>query len=370
MNKNEDGKIGTREFFSIVLLIIGVKVTDETPGYLFQLGGNATWLIPFFQLVIISIPFMLLLALIKKYEKGLIELIFHLSGKFLGSVICFTLFFIMFFSITNRSKSSASIISTLFYQKTSVSLLTLALLLTSFFIAKRGLKAISSGTWLLIPVLEITLILLLFIVWKEVSWLRLFPLAGPGLGTLLTQSFNHSFILGEVILLAAFFPYTRTFKNYQLASLLGLGVAAFKLMLFLAIYVAVFDYPSTKRMAYPHQELTRIAEFGTSISHVEGFFLYFWLFAILFRFAICLYLLAFFLGSALRLKNFEKLLVPLAGLIALSSLLPANTYILIPYREVMFKIGSWLLITLPFFLWALSKLRGGRQDNETNNSAA
>lgn len=49
MNKNEDGKIGTREFFSIVLLIIGVKVTDETPGYLFQLGGNATWLIPFFS---------------------------------------------------------------------------------------------------------------------------------------------------------------------------------------------------------------------------------------------------------------------------------------------------------------------------------
>ncbi|AOV07289.1 GerAB/ArcD/ProY family transporter [Sporosarcina ureilytica] len=370
MMKIKDEKIGTREYFSMILLTIGMKVTDSTPAYLFQQGGNATWLMPFFQLIIVGIPFLLLLSLIKKYQRGLVDLIFHLSGRIFGSFICFILFFLLFLAITIRSKSYVSITNTLFYQKTSIVLLTFALLFTSFFIAKRGLKAIANVSWLILPVFQITLLTLLVVVWKDINWLRLFPLAGPGLGTLLKESFNHSFILGEFILLAAFFPYVRTYRNFQLSSLLGLGVTIVKLMVFLATYMMVFDYPSTKRMAYPHQELTRIAEFGPSLTHVEGAFFYFWIFASLFKFAIYLYLLAFFLGGAIQFKKFEKLLVPLVGLLALSSLLPENTYTLTPFRGILFKIGSWITIGLPFLLWTLSKWRGGEQNKETNNATA
>ncbi|WP_172369130.1 GerAB/ArcD/ProY family transporter [Sporosarcina jiandibaonis] len=369
MIKIIDDKLGTREFTSVVLIAIGMKVTDSTPSLLYEKGANAAWIIPFFYLITIGIPFLVLLSLLKKHEKGLVDLLFHLTGKVGGTLICFILSLLIFFSATTSSRSYIAIANTLFYPKTPVIILTFALLITSFLVAKRGLTAIGSVSWFIIPTLEFLLLILLVSVWKDAHLLSIFPIAGPGLSTLIKESLNHSSIIGEIIILAAFFPFVRSYKNYQVASLLGLGITLFKMSLFLAIYVMVFDYPSTVNMAYPHQELTRIAEFGAGFTHVEGGFFIFWIIASIFRLAIYLYLTAFLLGGALRMDKFEKLLLPLVGLVALSGLLPENEFIMGSYRDLLNKIGSWTFISLPFLLWFLSKLKGGKKNNETDKSA-
>ena len=66
MIKLTDDKMGSREFVSIILLAIGLKFTDSTPGYLYMTGANATWLVPFFYLFIIGIPFLLIIIIDKK----------------------------------------------------------------------------------------------------------------------------------------------------------------------------------------------------------------------------------------------------------------------------------------------------------------
>lgn len=368
MIKIADDKIGTREFFSIILIAIGMKVTDTTPSILYEKGANAAWTIPFFYLITIGIPFLVLLSLLKKHEKGLVDLLYHLTGKVGGTLISFILFLLIFFSTTTSSRSYVAIANTLFYPKTPVIILTFALLITSFFVAKRGLTAIGSASWFIIPTLEILLLILIVAVLKDAQWLSIFPFAGPGVGILIKESLNYSSLFGEIIILAALFPFIRSYKNYQLASLLGFGYTLFKMALFLAIYVAVFDYPSTVNMAYPYQELTRIVNFGKGFTHLEGGFFIFWLIASIFRFAIYLYLTALLLGGALRIDKFEKLLLPLVGLVALWGLLPENVFAMDPYRELLIKIGSWTFISLPFLLWLLSKLKGGKKNNEMDNS--
>jgi spore germination protein KB len=368
MIKIVDDKLGTREFFSIILIVIGMKVTDTTPSLLYEKGANAAWIIPFFYLITIGLPFLVLLSLLKKHEKGLVDLLFYLTGKIGGTLISFILFLLVFISITISSRSYIAISNTLFYPKTPVILLTFALLITSFFVAKRGLTALGSVSWFLLPTLEILLLILLVAVWKDAHFLSIFPIAGPGVSTLVKESLNNSSLFGEIIILAAFFPYVRSYKNYKFASLLGFGFSLLKMALFLAVYVMVFDYPSTVKMAYPHQELTRIAEFGTGFTHVEGGFFIFWLIASIFRFAIYLYLTSILLGGALHMDKHEKLLLPLFGLVALCGLLPANVFTMEPYRQLLIKIGSWTFISLPFLLWFLSKLRGDKKNNEKDNS--
>ena len=256
-------------------------------------------------------------------------------------MISFILFLLLFLATTTSSKSYISITYTLFYPKTSLIILTFLFLFTSFLVAKRGLNAIGNVSWLIIPTLEITFVILLIAVWKEVNWLRLFPLAGTGGSTLIKESLNNTALFGEIILLAAFYPFMRSYKSFQFASILGMGISLFKIALFLAVFVMVFDYPHVIVMAYPFHELTRIAEFGPSLTHVEGVFFLFWLVASVIRFAIYLYLTAFLLGGALRMEKYQKLLLPLAGLIALGSLLPENTFTMNEFRELLIKIGSW-----------------------------
>ena len=179
MIKIVDDKIGTREFFSIILIAIGMKVTDTTPSLLYEKGANAAWIIPFFYLITIGIPFLVLLSLLKKHEKGLVDLLFHLTGKVGGTLISFILFLLIFFSTTTSSRSYIAIANTLFYPKTPVIILTFALLITSFLVAKRGLTAIGSASWFIIPTLEILLLILIVAIWKDAHWLSIFPYCWP-----------------------------------------------------------------------------------------------------------------------------------------------------------------------------------------------
>ena len=91
MIKMADGKIGTREFVSIILLAIGMKVTDWTPNILYIGGETAAWMMPFIFLLTIGVPFLILLSLMKKHDLGLIELLFNLAGKYVGGIIAFWL---------------------------------------------------------------------------------------------------------------------------------------------------------------------------------------------------------------------------------------------------------------------------------------
>lgn len=44
--ESKKGKIGLREFFGITILIIGLKLQDDTPAILFKRLDNAAWIAP------------------------------------------------------------------------------------------------------------------------------------------------------------------------------------------------------------------------------------------------------------------------------------------------------------------------------------
>ncbi|MFK4996771.1 GerAB/ArcD/ProY family transporter [Bacillus sp. N9] len=181
----------------------------------------------------------------------------------------------------------------LFFSASARSSPIIFFLLTSYLIAKRGLEVISRAAWLIIPTIQFLFVILVISVWKEVSFLHIFPIAGPGLKQLTLASLSHSALVSELILLSAFFTFNRSYKSYRFASLIGFIISCVQLALFLALYIMVFDYPSTLKMAYPHQQLTRIAEFGENLSHVEGVFLFLddWIRCSLFNLFIFDYLL-------------------------------------------------------------------------------
>lgn len=368
MIKVADGKMGTREFTSIILLSIGMKITDSTPSQLYIAGENAAWMMPLFFIILIGVPFFILLSLMKKHQKGLIDLIFSLTGKYLGTIITFSLFLMLSIGVIWSVRSYITIVNTAYFQQAPIQALLFLMLLFCFFVAKRGLETISRSAWFIIPTIEILLIVLIVSVWKEVDWMRIFPIAGPGFKQLIKESASTSGLFSELILLTAFFSFTRSYKSFRLAAFIGFTISCFKMVLFLALYVAVFDYPSTLKMLYPHQQLTRIAEFGESMSHVEGVFFIFWMVGSIIRFSIYLYLIAFLFAGSLRLDKFEPLVLPLTGLIFLGALLFENVFILNPFRRQFFSIVSWILMLLPFILWVIDRWKG-RRKNEASKSS-
>ena len=222
----------------------------------------------------------------------------------------------------------------------------------------------------MIPTLEILLVILIVSVWKEMDWMRIFPIAGPGLKHVMKESITHSSLFGELILLAAFFSFTRSYQSFRLASVIGFALSCFKMSLFLGIYIMVFDYPSTLEMAYPHQQLTRMAAFGEYMTHTEGLFFIFWMIGSVIRFAIYLYLITFLFAGALRLDKFEPLIMPLTGIIFIAALFPENVFKINTFREPFLMFSSYVLILLPFCLWLIDRWKGrGKSDGAKNSNS-
>lgn len=365
MIKISDGKIGMREFASIILLTIGIKYTDTTPSILFKAGKNAAWMVSLFSIIIVGACLFILLSLVKKHQVGLVELVHRVTGRFIGSIIIFFCFLYLFLGTVINGRSYADIVDTMSYQNTPVPVVFFLLLAVSFLVANRGLETIGRTAWFLLPALGFTAILLPVLTYNHLFWEHLFPIGGPGLKTILKEGFTHTAIFGEILILTSFYSFIRSFKEFRTASIIGITVTCITMTSYLIFYVAVFDMPSVENLAYLHQQLQRIASVGQVFTHIEAIFLAFWLLGTIIHFSIYLYLSAYLLGGVLQLKEFEPLLLPLSGLAFYLGLLPENAYQSGPIREFLLTLESGLIILIPLLVWVVDwlKERGSRENS-------
>ncbi len=357
MIKPTDGKIGSREFFGLVLILILIKTTGSTPMYLFKLGQNATWMMPFFFLLVIIFPFFLLYKVLNgNKDKHLIEIIYSLLGKWAGFLLISFIFLYSFSSLVLASRSTVDIVGTLFYPITPKIMIYLFLMLASFFVAKRGLEAIGRTTWLFYPALNLFLLFALVLAFPILHVDFLFPILGPGLPSLITSSIKHSATYGELFLLAFLYPFIRSNKDFRNSSFLGILFVTVQFSVILAVFVMAFDYPSIKNIAYPFQQLTRIIEVNAVLANYDSIFLAVWVVASVIRFAILLYITTLIFAYMIRLEEFEPLLLPFSGLIVMLGIIPENPIVVMNFFNTVVIESGWMIInSFPVLLWATWK---------------
>lgn len=353
-----DGKVGSRELLAVILFLIAMKVTDITPDIIIAQGKNASWLLSLFGSLVVLPPFFVMLRLVKKHNVGLSDLLLKLAGSWGGYLILAILCARMIGNTFVVSRSYIDIVNTLFFPLTPIPVLYTLLMLSSLMVAQRGFEAIARTAWLIFtPVMSIG-ILLLALTWEDANFSFLFPIAGPGFGTLLWNALTHSSIFGEVLLLAFLFPYMKSFANFRQGVLIGYAISSFMMVLFHLWYVAIFDYPAVEYISYPYQQVTRTASFGLTPAHLEALFLCIWIMAAVLHFAIYLYLIAYLFGKLFNIHEFEPLILPLAGLILFLSSFLGNVTRLSETSNWLLNGSSWLFLSLPFLLWILDMWRG------------
>ncbi|OZM58080.1 hypothetical protein CIB95_00430 [Lottiidibacillus patelloidae] len=358
--KKLDGKLGTREFVALLLLTISLKVTDSTPTILLGKGENASWMLPIISASTILIPFLFLLSLLKKYkDKNIVEIGYSLTGNIFGFIIGMTLFLMMFVGTIANSRSYVEIISPMFFTTTPVPFLYILLLFVGYFVANRGFETIGRTAWLIVPYISVALALLVIFVWTDLDPIFLFPIAGPGLKELVLSGVKNTTIFGELILIGVIYPFLRSYKTFKNGALLSLILTTITLSLFLAIYVMAFSFPPAKFIAFPFQNLTRMAQVGEALEHSESIYLGFWVMASTIHFAVYLYLAAALFAYTLKLKELEPLILPIAGLCFFVGMIPEN-YVetVFKFREGYFNIYSLIFFFLPILLWSISRWKG------------
>lgn len=361
MIQKSDGKIGSREFFVLVSYAIAVELTDMTPTFLFKDGKTATWMIPIFSGLILTIPFLILLSIIKKFKnKGLVHIVYSIMGKYAGFIINMALFIVLLSALVLNSRNYVDIIQVMFFPRTPRIAIYLILMGSSYFIANRGLETVGRTAWIFYPYLLGALLLVIVLASKEVNLGFLYPLWGPGIKKLIKTSAENSTIVADIFLLTVLYPYARSYKEFKAPVLWGLAVSIFLLSLLFAFYTTIYDYPTAEGVAFPYHQMIMLASVGRFITNIESLFFLFWVIASIVRFTIYLYLTAAIFGYTLGLNEFEPLLLPFSGLTVILGLIPEN-YIegVFVYRQNILLKNTWaVFMFLPVILWIVFKLRG------------
>ncbi|HBZ08761.1 MAG TPA: spore gernimation protein [Bacillus bacterium] len=359
MIKVSDRKFGSRELFAIVYLSIGIKVTDTTPNLLLNIGSTASWAMPIISGIALIVPFLLLLPLMKKYETGLVEISYELTGKFFGNLIALVLFLIIFSGTVINSRSYVDIVITMYYPDTPVfALLFLFILGTTCYIAYLGIDNIGRASWVVGPIILVLSLLLIVFFSKNLDLELLYPIAGPGVMPLIKGSLGYSSFFGDIIMVTVIYSHVRSFESFRTGALWGFGISSVKMVLYLATFVMLFDYSSVENIAFPYHHMTRLAMVGSLANHIEAVFLAMWFLGAALHFAIYLYLSALLLGKFLHFKQFKRLLLPLSGLTVMLGLLQDNFFQGVEARKLLLQSSSGFFILLPFFLWGLDRVKG------------
>ncbi|MDN4495554.1 GerAB/ArcD/ProY family transporter [Ureibacillus aquaedulcis] len=354
-----EGKIGTKELFSIIILVVGTKLTDNTPLIFFDDLGNAAWMAIILIFLISLLPIYFLTKVMTLYpEMNLVEVTNHLFGKYIGTLLLFGLWLLITNSIISTSAVYTDIIGTMYFTKTPIVIIYLLLIAVAVYIAKKGLENIGSASWVTIISIKISLAIVLLLAYFKGETAFLFPLFGEGELRIMKESALNSSIFAEFLLIALIATNVKNKSSYKKAVWLGLLVVTVEIAVALIAYVMLFDYNGVKLLNYPFHETIRLIELGF-ITNVESMFFPFWLIATFLRFSFLLYINALLFGGIFKIKNFEYIIPTLGTIIVFLGLIPETpVFNFTSNQEIFLNITTPIFLLMPFLLWVSAKVKG------------
>lgn len=360
MLKSSDSKIGVRECSAMIITIIYTKITDDTVTNFFNIGKNSGWMVPLVSALTLLLPICCVLCLVKRYEdKGLIEIIYNLTGKYIGFFIGYTLFILNIIIILVNLRDNCNTINTLFYPRTDVKILVFSLIGTSCFIAMLGLKASARTCWLMLLYIELSLIVLMVLSTKLMVPYFLLPIGGNGIKNIVGGGIANGSLFQVVILLSICYPMFRNYKSFKTASLIGLLASTIKLCLICIVFEMIFDYPAVGVVSFPLYTALRLITITRFISNLEALLLLPSVIAQVMYYSIYIYLTTAILTYTLKIKKIEPLIIPVASLIAILAFIPENSIMLSAWANKMVTPTlTGFLIIIPLIFLAISQLKG------------
>ncbi|WP_186576841.1 GerAB/ArcD/ProY family transporter [Aquibacillus kalidii] len=350
----------TRELFAMMTIFVGMKLADTTPSLLSSKASNAFWMIPIISFIVIIPSFLLLIFLLKKYkDKNLIQLLEAILGTYLGKALGFTIFLSAFLSLSLDSRNYVEQIKLLYFPESPTTILYFVFIGVAFIGAKKGLEVIGYSSWIGLPLIKFSMLLMAFLIFDRIILLRIFPIFGDGLDVVLTQGIKKASIFSELFLFTIAYTAFKDTNTFRKGSYLGSFVVIFEITFFFLLYTLVFDYNSVGKVAFPFHDITQYINFGDYFTNVETFFMVFWLLAAYMRFIIFLYLIAWIFAAVFNIKEFEPLILPFAFFTIIIGMIPDNTLLNdLFYRDRLLNYMTPLFISFPIILWIVAFFKG------------
>lgn len=357
--KQQPGKLGIREYVSIVILMVGSKATEATPSGIYAQVQNAAWMVPIFSGVLFSIPFFLLIRTLAVFkDKNLFVVIYKLLGKYLGFLVCLLIFVLTSFSTSIDSREYTNVIRTFYFTTTPTLVLHGILLFICAYGAKKGLQHIGSVSYLVIFYVLLSFYLALFLSTQDSTIDSMFPIWGTGEFEVLKESIFRLTLYADFFILTTLIPYMTSFKDYRKSTWGVFIYTIIALSIAILVYICLFDV-TLEGTGYPFHTAIRYISFGEFLKNIDTLFFPVWLLGAFIRFAALLYINALMFGHLFKIKDFEYLIPSLATLYFLIGMIPTSPIDVTVLFKAKIQHTTGLTFTaICILLWLVALFKG------------
>jgi|SRR5690625_410771 len=367
MEKSQ-GKIGIKEFIAIIIIVLGIKLTDDTPSILYQKLDNVAWIAPFIFAIISILPVYLLIKVISAHtSNNLVDVLMDLFGKQIGTFFLFSLWIISSMIIIIDSSVYTDIIGTMYFPDTPKLLIYTVLIIVAAYGAKKGIEQIGAVAWIVLPYITLAIVIALILTINHGKLDFLFPISGPGSWEVIKESTLKSSMYMDLLFLFFFIPYMKNMKEFKKGTTFAVIIVTIELSVSLLAYLLLFDFSTVKMLNFPFQEVIRFIHIGF-LSNIEMFFFPFWLISSFIRFSIYMYINSLIFGSIFKIKEFKYTVPILATLVVTLGMIPeSTTFTLFSIRLKYFNYFTPVFIFFPCLIWIVAKLKGVFRHDQKQN---
>ncbi|HLS61034.1 MAG TPA: endospore germination permease [Virgibacillus sp.] len=352
-------EIGIKELIAIIIITIGIKLTDDTPAILYQKLLNSAWIAPFIFAIVSIIPIYLLIKVISTYaSNNLVDVLMDLFGKQVGTFLLLVLWIILSTTIIVDSSVYAEIIGTMYFPDTPKLAIYSLLMFVSAYAGKKGIEHIGSVAWFLLPYIKFSLLMALILTISLGNLDFIFPILGPGGWEVMKESTLKSSIYSDLIYICFLIPYMKNIRAFKKGTSFAVVILTIEMSISLFAYILLFDFETVRALNFPYQEVIRFLHIGF-LTNIEMFFFPFWLIATFIRFSIYLYMNALIFGNIFKIKDTGYIIPILATLVVTIGMIPDHaTYTLFLFRSTYFNYLTPFFILFPCLLWGIAKYKG------------
>ena len=338
-------KIARIEAIGLSLAVLSNNVIFNTTSIIFNSCGSGSWLSVIF-LSIISLIFMfIVLALYKVFPTyDLLDISKYLGGKSLKYIVAilYVIFFTAFSIICLRY--FASDLHVIYFPGYSYLFLILLVFVPVVISTRTGLKAIYGTNLVVIPITVLSTFLLFFILIRDFSWQRLFPIFGYGAKNLfITQSINlFTFnIIGYLYFLPPFLKDTKDYKKISIFTIIICGL--YYLLTILALTMT-FAYGFKADESFSLYLIARLATLGRFFQRIDAVFFLVWILAFLSFLSFNIYLVTYIIKKSFELSSSNELVYSISVIIIGGSLVFANIANVNSFTQSIFRPFTFILI--------------------------
>ncbi|MBP1933912.1 GerAB/ArcD/ProY family transporter [Ammoniphilus resinae] len=366
--KQQQVKLGIREYVCIAFLMIGMKGTEDTPSMLFSHVQNAAWMVPLLSGGLFFIPFFLLLKTLSLFQdKNVFEVIQQLLGKYIAFFVSFIIFIMNSYAISLDTRTYTNIIRAYYFTTTPRLVLYGILMVVCVYAAKKGIQRIGSISYILIFYVALSFFIAFWLSLDDSQFASIFPIWGPGKLELLKAAPSGLGLWGEFFILTSLYSFMTSFKDFRNGTWIAFGCVVIQLSLATMLFIALFD-KGLVVIGYPFHVAIRYISLGEFLPNIETLFFPIWLSAAFIRFAAFLFINALIFGHLFKIKEYQYLIPSLATIYLLIGMIPETPNDVAQLKEPLRYIAGPTFAAISIILWLTAWFKGEFKHAKNKNN--